>query len=106
MNRSIIHIKNYSGSFCGDGDKASLILNTQIDPIIDRDDEVVLDFEGVRNLNSSFTNALIANLVIRNSPDVLEKVYFKNCNKKVKTFVEMAVSIGVKRYHEKNQLIA
>lgn len=98
-----LHIKLYShfGGFCDDGDHASIILSTIIDPKIDLVNKIVLDFEGVRNINSSFANSLISNIIIQNGPGIIDKLQFKNCNEKIKSLIEVAVHFGIKGYSKK-----
>lgn len=86
------------GALCADGEKALSYRSHKVDPILDQVDCIRLDFEGVRNMNSSFANALVANLVSERGPDVLHKLRFKNCRPRVKTMLKSAIRLGKKRY--------
>ena len=101
-----INIKEFAGDFCGDGDKASLIKITKIDPLLNEGKNLMLDFTGVRSMNSSFSNALIANLIGQRGIDVLQHVSFHGCNEKVKVLIEIAVELGLKRNKEENHTTA
>jgi hypothetical protein len=67
------------GTFLADGEKAAAFRYARIDPFIHSHEQIILDFQGIRNINSSFANALIANLVSQ-SPEVLSKLHFININ--------------------------
>jgi anti-anti-sigma regulatory factor len=92
----ILHIQFSSefGSFLADGEKAAAFRFSRIDPFVYSYDQIVLDFQGVRNMNSSFANALIANLV-NLGPEVLPKLRFSNCNSRVRVSIEAALSLGI-----------
>ena len=93
------------GDFLADGEKAAAFRFSHIDPFVHSHDRIVLDFLGVRNLNSSFANALIANLVSQ-SPEALQKLHFANCNARVRVLVESALALGVGKLRGKNFEIA
>ncbi len=91
-----IQLADEFGTFCADGEKAAAFRYARIDPFVQAYDQIVLDFQGVRNVNSSFANALIANLVSQN-PEVLPKLHFANCNPRIRVSVESALSLGMER---------
>lgn len=84
------------GTFCADGEKAAAFRYRNIDPFAHSHSEIVLDFDGVRNMNSSFANALIANLISQN-PEALSKLRFVNCNPRIRVSIEAALVLGVQR---------
>lgn len=83
------------GAFCADVQRAAELRHSRIEPFLDQADEVVLDFGGVRNMNSSFCNALIANLVSAHGQCVLEKLKFRNCRLLVQVMIESAIDMGL-----------
>lgn len=85
------------GSFCANGESAAAFRHARIDPFVSSHDRIVLNFQGVRNMNSSFANALIANLVSQNSEAVLQKLQFVNCHPTVKVSIESALTLGLER---------
>lgn len=91
-----IQLADEFGAFCADGEKAAAFRYARIDPFVQAYDEIVLDFQGVRNVNSSFANALIANLVSQ-SPEVLPKLHFANCNPRIRVSIESALALGTER---------
>ena len=100
-----VQLSKEFGNFLADGEKAAAFRYRQIDPFVHSHDQIVLDFEGVRNVNSSFANALIANLVSQ-SPEVLKKLHFPNCNPRVRVSVESALALGMERLQQKRFEVA
>ena len=63
-------------------------------------EQIHLDFAGVRNLSSSFCNAMLANLISQHVPSVLRKVRFANCRPNVRVMIESALELGMLRVAE------
>jgi anti-anti-sigma regulatory factor len=61
----------------------------------DHREEIVLDFSGVRNANSSFINALVTGIVEQHGQRVLDQLVFKGCNPVVRVLVESAIELGL-----------
>ncbi len=93
----VIDILPEFGSFCADGERAAEFRFRRIDPFVDIANSIVLNFAGVRNMNSSFANALIANLVTQHSAEVLKKLKFSNCNQTIQLLVVAAIELGTTR---------
>jgi hypothetical protein len=91
-----IQLSDEFGTFCADGEKAAAFRYRRIDPFVHCHEQIVLDFQGVRNMNSSFANALVANLVSQN-PEILPKLHFANCNPKIRVSIEAALELGFER---------
>ncbi len=85
------------GSFLAEGALASAYRLNHIEPFFDAYSELVLDFTGVRNINSSFANALIAPLVEHHGEAALKKLRFHGCNAVVRVMIEGALTLGVER---------
>ena len=100
-----IQLANEFGDFLADGEKAAAFRFSRIDPFVHSHEQIVLDFRGVRNMNSSFANALIANLVSQ-SPEVLQKLHFTNCNARIRVLVESALALGVEHLQQKRFEVA
>lgn len=90
-----IAIREQFGSHLADGVKAAEFRMGRIDPYVDICPEIVLDFTGVRNANSSFINALVTGLVEQHGVKVLHKIIFKGCNPPIQVLIEAAVELGV-----------
>lgn len=95
-----IQLSGEFGDFLADGEKAAAFRFGRIDPFIHSHEQIVLDFQGIRNMNSSFANALVANLVSQ-SPEVLPKLHFININPRVRVTIEAALALGMERLNEK-----
>ncbi|MFH1874590.1 MAG: DUF4325 domain-containing protein [Pseudomonadota bacterium] len=79
------------GDFAENKDKAKDIRLTQIIPALDSNQEIALNFEGIEATTQSFVHALISDLIRKRGAEVLDKVYFKKCNKKVQEIINIVV---------------
>ncbi|MBI5733124.1 STAS-like domain-containing protein, partial [Candidatus Jorgensenbacteria bacterium] len=62
-----------------------------ITPAIKKGGEVVLDFEKVESVTQSFVHALLSEVIIEFSTEILDKIAFKNCNDTVKGIINIVV---------------
>jgi hypothetical protein len=85
------------GTFLAEGALAAAYRLKQIEPFYHAYTEIVLDFTGVRNINSSFANALIVPLIEQHGEEALKKLRFHGCNAVVRVLVESALTLGVER---------
>ncbi len=94
------------GTFLAEGALAAAYRLQHIDPFYHAYAEIVLDFSGVRNVNSSFANALIAPLIEQHGELALKKLRFHGCNAVVRVMVESALVLGVEQAaaHGKREL--
>lgn len=92
------------GTFCADGERAAQFRLERIDPFITGLDLLIFDFRGVYGMNSSFCNALIANLLSHGPEDLLSKIKFKNCRENVRLLLESAIEIGLARIKARNHM--
>jgi len=79
------------GSFAENKDLARKIRLEQIIPLLDKDQEVILDFKDINGATQSFVHALISDLIRNYGSEVLEQVYFKNCNEIVRKIINIVV---------------
>jgi hypothetical protein len=94
------------GTFLAEGALAAAYRLQHIEPFYHAYEEIVLDFSGVRNINSSFANALIAPLLEQHGEEALKKLRFQGCNAIVRVMIESALSLGIERSanHGKREL--
>jgi hypothetical protein len=87
----MINIKLFDcvGTFAENKDVAQTLRKEQIIPALDKDEEVILDFEKVNAATQSFIHALISDLFRNYGNNVLDKLSFKNCNETVQKIVEI-----------------
>ena len=95
MNIRLSVFDNF-GSSCVNAALASQIRGERVDPFLGDAELVVFDFEGVRSMNSSFCNALIANLICKH-PEMLARIKFANCRSNLKILIQAAVDLGLER---------
>jgi len=82
-----IKMSEHVGSFAENKDVARDIRLNHIIPALDRNEEVIIDFEGIDATTQSFIHALISDLIRKYGNDVLDRIYFRNCNESVKKIV-------------------
>ncbi len=82
------------GHFCGAGSQAVELLRSEVYPHLDGGGVVEFDFNAVRNMNSSFGNALFANLVRRYGDDVVCSVKITNAKPNIRSEILSSLSLG------------
>lgn len=97
-----LNLAEVFGTGLADGALAAEFRRGKIDPYAGICTEIVLNFTGVRNANSSFMNALVAGFIEQHGPQVLDRLVFQGCNPVVRVLVESAISLG----QEKRELLA
>ena len=86
-----IPIHERAGSFAENKDVARDIRLQNIVPALERNEEVILDFEHVEAVTQSFIHALISDLLRQYGFDVLNRLAFKSCNQTVKQIIGIVV---------------
>lgn len=87
----LIKLSDYVGSFAENKDIARQIRINEILPSLEKNEDVTLDFYGVDSATQSFIHALISDLIRKRGAEVLDKLYFKNCNELVKKIINIVV---------------
>lgn len=85
-----IIIYNRLGAFAENKDIAREIRIKEIMPALEKE-EVILDFENVQSATQSFIHALISDVIRKRGINVLDSLYFKNCNETVKKIIEIVI---------------
>lgn len=80
------------GGFAENKDLARNIRLDQIVPALDKKEEIILNFEKIDSATQSFIHALISDVIRKYGNDVLDRIYFKDCNKIVQKIIEIVVS--------------
>jgi hypothetical protein len=86
-----ILIYNYVGKFAENKDKAKEIRLNEILPSLDRGEEVILDFDKVNSATQSFIHALVSDLIRKKGLNVLNRIYFKNCNTTIQKIIGIVI---------------
>ena len=79
------------GSFAENKDLARDIRLKKIIPALEDKQEITLDFDGINSTTQSFIHALISDLIRKYGIDVLDKIFFKNCNETVTKIINIVV---------------
>lgn len=79
------------GDFAENKDIARDIRIKEIIPLLEKGQDLILDFENVDEVTQSFAHALISDLIRNYGIDVLDRISFANCNKTVSKIIEIVV---------------
>lgn len=79
------------GSFAEDKDKAREIRTQQILPAIENGETITLNFKSIDSVTQSFIHALISDVIRKEGIDVLDKIFFKRCNKTIQQIINIVV---------------
>lgn len=86
-----IAILEKAGAFAENKDVARDIRMREIVPALEKNEDVILDFEGVDAATQSFIHALISDVLRKHGSGVLDRMAFKSCNDTVKKIVRIVV---------------
>ena len=92
----VVQFANEFGPLLSDGAKAVAFRRQHLDSMVGALDEIVFDFTGVTNANSSFMNALLGELVRQNGSGILNKIQFKGCRPAIEVLIQSALFLGLK----------
>lgn len=87
----IISIFERAGAFAENKDVAGEIRVDEILPTLEKQEEVILDFERVDAATQSFIHALISDALRKYGGAALDLMTFKACNETVKKIVTIVV---------------
>lgn len=86
-----IELYPLTGSFAENKDVAREIRLNLITPILEDEEDLILDFKGVGSVTQSFCHALLSQLIRNYGIDVLDNIQFSNCTDEVKGIIEIVV---------------
>lgn len=86
-----IVIFNRAGAFAENKDIARDIRKQEIIPALDKNEEIIFDFQGVNGATQSFIHALISEILRKYGTNVLDRVTFKSCNDTVRQIINIVV---------------
>ncbi len=86
-----IALLKYTGDFAENKDIARKLRLEEIEPDIMKGKNITLDFEGVTSATQSFIHALISEVIRVYGVNMLDHIFFKNCNTRVKTIIEIVI---------------
>ncbi len=79
------------GSFAENKDVAADIRLNKLIPALEKNKDIILDFEKIEGATQSFIHALISDLMRKYGNGVLDKIQFKSCNDTVKGIISIVV---------------
>jgi nucleoside-diphosphate-sugar epimerase len=91
----IIHIFDLAGSFAENKDIAKKIRKEMIFPAIAEGSEIEFDFSQVEDATQSFVHAMLSEAIRETEGEILDIVYFSNCNETIKQIINMVVDYMV-----------
>lgn len=86
-----ISVFDKAGAFAENKDVAREIRLREILPALEKNEEIVIDFERVDAATQSFVHALISDVLRKYGVDVLDRMSFKSCNETVQKIVGIVV---------------
>lgn len=86
-----IVIFDKAGAFAENKDVARDIRKQEIIPALDKNEEVVLDFQRVTGATQSFIHALISEILRKYGTDILDRIAFKSCNDTIRQIINIVV---------------
>lgn len=84
-----IKIFKLAGVFAENKDAARDIRLKKLIPALDKNQNIILDFEQVEGATQSFIHALISDLIRKYGNEVLDKIQFKSCNDTIKGIISI-----------------
>ncbi|MBI3031862.1 STAS-like domain-containing protein [Candidatus Woesearchaeota archaeon] len=79
------------GSFAENKDIARDIRLNTIIPALQKNKEIILNFDGIEAVTQSFIHALISDLIRKHGSRVLDSISFKKCNESVKKIISIVI---------------
>lgn len=76
---------------------AALSARQRAEEILASGQEVVFDFAGIE-VTQSFVDELVGHLILRDGPDVLDRIVFKNCSGDTRAIIEFVVADRADQY--------
>lgn len=89
----MIHIELFkqTGGFAENKDIAREIRLQKIIPALEKNENVVLDFQHIDAATQSFIHALISDLIRKYGDDVLDRIQFKSCNETIQKLITLVI---------------
>lgn len=87
--KKIIKIKDLSGDFAENKDTAKKLRMEQIMPALSKQNEVILDFDGVNGATQSFIHALISDPIREFRNVAFDNLIYKNANNDIREIVSI-----------------
>jgi hypothetical protein len=86
-----VDIFSRAGEFAENKDAARDIRLQEIIPALEKNEEIVLNFEGVGAATQSFIHALISDVMRKFGAGALDHIVFKSCNETIRKIINIVV---------------
>jgi hypothetical protein len=93
----MVNVRNEFGDFCADGAIATSFLKDRVYPRLNAGEVVTFDFDGVRNMNSSFSNALFGNLFRKYGEEGIKRIKVKNQSTSLTSLIKSSINYGLQQ---------
>jgi len=90
-----ITLKADSGGFAENKDEARMIRTTRLLPVLDRGEEITLDFSEIRYATQSYVHVLINEALVKHGETALHLIEFKNCSQQLRSVIELVVDYSL-----------
>jgi hypothetical protein len=79
------------GKFAENKDAARDIRLNEILPALENGKEVIINFQDIDSATQSFVHALISDIIRKKGIDILDHIFFKNCNEIIQKIIKIVV---------------
>lgn len=86
-----IKLIDYVNSFAENKDVAREIRLTKIIPVLEKNQNVILDFSNIDSVTQSFIHALISDLIRKYGIEILDRISFKSCNETIQKIITIVI---------------
>lgn len=86
-----IRLLSKTGVFAENKDIARDIRIKEITPVLEKNGEITLDFNGIESATQSFIHALISESIRSFGSEILDNIYFKGCKKSVQEIINIVI---------------
>lgn len=95
--KKVIKLFPAVGEFAENKDVARDIRIKKIEPLLEKDTHVILDFSGVTSATQSFMHALISGLIRKYDVDLFDILLFQNCSSSIQGIIRIVVDYMLER---------
>lgn len=93
MKEILIQLK--CGTFAENKDFARYYREKIIKPALERNEDIIINFEKVESATQSFVHALLSDVTSKYGESIFSKISFKNCNSTVKIIIGTVISYSL-----------
>lgn len=95
--KNVIKLFPKVGEFAENKDVARDVRVKRIEPLLEKDVQVVLDFSQVNSATQSFIHALISDLIRKYDVELFDRVVFKDCSPSIQEIIRIVFDYMLER---------